>query len=65
MRVELRRLSPDDGRDVYGTLQKIPRDENGFVNPVNGMSFEQFREWLIKSDESSRHEGLEDGWKVP
>ncbi len=63
--VELRRLSPEDGEDVYGMLQAIPAEENGFVNSANGLSYEEYRRWLEKADAESRATGLTDGWKVP
>ena len=37
---ELRKLSVNDGMDVYQMLQDIPLDENGLQNKVNGMTFE-------------------------
>ena len=62
---ELRKLSPDDGEDVYRMLQEIPRDENGFVNTANGLSRSEYREWLQKQQRSSEQEGIVDGWRVP
>ena len=64
MNVELRRLSPDDGRDIYGMLQVMPGDENGFINGCSAMSFDEYKRWLIKNDEASKGIGLED-WMVP
>lgn len=62
---ELRKLSSDDGRDVYEMLQTMPRDENGLINHVKGLSYEEFREWLKKRQAESEREGVFDGWKVP
>ena len=64
MTIELKRLSPDDGRDVYDMLREIPGDENGFINGCSGMSYEEYKNWLIKSDRVSQGIGLED-WMVP
>ena len=64
MNIELRRLSPDDGRDIYGMLLEIPGDENGFINGCSGRSYEEYKSWLIKSDRVSQGIGLED-WMVP
>ena len=61
---ELRKLSADDGRDVYDLLQEIPKEENGFENNASGKTYEQFREWLAKKEAESRQEGIIDGWKV-
>lgn len=63
--VELRALSVDDGMDVYTMLQEIPKEENGFMNTANGLSFPEYKEWLKRKYEESRQTGLVDGWKVP
>lgn len=62
---ELRRLSVDDGMDIYNMLQDIPKKENGLVNGANGLSYEEYQEWLLKKHEESEQIGLVDGWKVP
>lgn len=38
--IELKKLSINDGMDIYEMLQEMPADENGLINRVNGMSFE-------------------------
>lgn len=63
--IELRRLSVDDGIDVYKMLQEIPKDENGLINKANGLSFEEYKEWLKGKQKDSELTGLVDGWKVP
>ena len=63
--IELKRLSIDDGIDIYNLLQDIPQDENGFNNKANGMTYNEYKEWLIKRDEYSKQKGLLDGWRVP
>jgi hypothetical protein len=60
MDIELRQLSIEDDLNVYAMLQEIPKDENGFINGFNGMSFESYKEWLIKSDQVSKGIGLEE-----
>ena len=65
MDCELRMLSVDDGRDVYDMLQAIGKNENGFMNAVNGMTFDEYRAWLVRSDEDAKMTGIVDGWKVP
>lgn len=62
---ELRKLSADDGMDVYSMLQEMPKDENGLMNTANGLSYEEYKEWLKKKCVDSQQEGLVDGWKVP
>ncbi|OPJ63821.1 GNAT family N-acetyltransferase [Clostridium oryzae] len=64
MNYELKKLSISDGRDIYDMLQEIAKDENGFINTVNGMTFEEYKEWLISRDAMSKGIGLED-WQVP
>ena len=38
--IELKKLSAEDGRDIYELLQEIPKEENGFGNNANGMTYE-------------------------
>lgn len=63
--IELKKLSPDDGMDVYAMLQEIPKEENGLVNSGNGLSFAEYKDWLKKKCAESEQTGLVDGWKVP
>ena len=63
--VQLKGLSIEDGTDVYEMLQEIPGEENGFLNPVNGKPYEEYKRWLADSAASSNATELEDGWKVP
>lgn len=63
--IELKALSSSDGRDVYDMLQEMPKDENGYVNGVNGMSYEEYRAWLIREEANAKKTEIEDGWKVP
>lgn len=65
MCLEIRKLSIEDGRDIYEMLQELPSEENGFINSVNGKTFDEYREWLKKSAQSSEQVGVVDGWKVP
>ena len=65
MGLEIRKLSVDDGRDIYEMLQELPADENGFINPVKDKTFDEYKEWLKKSVKSSEQVGVVDGWKVP
>ena len=63
--LEIKKLTVDDGDNIYDMLQEIPAEENGFGNSVNGMSIEQFKGWLEKSAKSSEQKEIIDGWKVP
>ncbi|MCQ2577477.1 MAG: GNAT family N-acetyltransferase, partial [Treponema sp.] len=37
----------------------------GLINKANGLSFEEFKEWLEAKQIESEQKGLVDGWKVP
>ena len=63
--LELRKLSVDDGMDVYQMLQDIPLDENGLQNNANGLSYGEYKNWLVKKKQESELNGVVDGWKVP
>lgn len=65
MNLELKALSADDGQDVYEMLQELPREENGFVNSANGLSFREYKTWLAYGRESAMQKGIVDGWRVP
>lgn len=62
---ELKKLSINDGKDIYNLLQEMPKEENGLINKANGLSFEEFQAWLKAKQIESEQEGLIDGWKVP
>lgn len=63
--VELRALRLDDGAEMYGMLQELPPDENGFLNPVYGVSYDEYRQWLVQCVADAEQVGLLDGWMVP
>lgn len=63
--IELKKLSINDGKDIYNLLQEMPKEENGLINKANGLSFEEFQAWLKSKQIESEQEGLIDGWKVP
>ena len=65
MNIELRKLSRDDGREIYKMLEDLPQDENGFINPVAGKSYEDYKEWLHQCVLDSEETSVVDGWKVP
>lgn len=45
-------------------LHELPKDENGFTNGCNGMTYEEFKKWLVKSNNMANGTGLEE-WMVP
>ena len=65
MELSIRKVSFDDGPDIYHFLQQLPYDENGFINSVAEKTYEEYRVWLQGTVEASRQTGLIDGWKVP
>ena len=65
MCLEIRKLSIDDGRDIYEMLQELPANENGFINSVKGKTFDEYKEWINNSFRNSEQTGLVNGWKVP
>ncbi|MBO4623852.1 MAG: GNAT family N-acetyltransferase [Bacilli bacterium] len=63
--IELKKLSINDGLDVYNMLQDIPLDENGYHNSANGITYEEYKEWLVKKEKDANQVGIIDGWRVP
>lgn len=61
-KISIRQLSPFDGEDVYDMLQHIGENENEFKNPVKGMSYDEYKQWLKQQDDWSRSENLPDGY---
>lgn len=59
---EIRQLSPDDGRDVYEMLQRLGKEENHFQNPAHGMTYREYKEWLIEQDNWSKGKNLPQGY---
>jgi len=60
--MNLHQLNIDDGIEVYDMLQRIGPSENEFKNSANGLSFSEFKQWLIKQDAWSRGEELPVGY---
>ena len=62
MELSLRPLSVHDGLDIYEMLQEIPAEENGYVNSQHGVSYEEYKAWLIRAEADARKTEIEDGW---
>lgn len=62
MRIELKQLSINMGKEEYDMLQGIIDGENGFSNPAYQLSFDEYKNWLVKEDNYSRGEDLPEGW---
>jgi len=62
MLIELRQLSLSNGIKEYNMLQEIDKNEYGFTNEVNGISFEEYKKWLIQQDDYSKEKNLPENW---
>lgn len=60
--MELRELSVDDGMDIYEMLQRIGAEENAFHNDVNGMTFDEYKQWLVKQASWANGDSLPQGY---
>lgn len=60
--VEFKELSIKDGRQVFEMLQDIKKEENGFHNEANGLSFTEFKDYLEKNKKMSDGIDLPDGY---
>ncbi len=58
----LKQLSVNDGEDVYQMLQRIGSDENEFKNTAHGLSYEEFRKWLIEQNDWAEGRNLPEGY---
>lgn len=58
----LKQLSVTDSVDIYEMLQTIDECENEFKNPVCGMSYKDFKQWLVEQDEWSKGLNLPFGY---
>ena len=47
---ELKPLSSTDGMDVYEFLQGIPAEENGFMNSAAGLTYDAYKQWLVRQE---------------
>ncbi|QOR36173.1 GNAT family N-acetyltransferase [Clostridium sp. 'deep sea'] len=65
MEFSLKKLSANDGIKIYNMLQDIAKNENGFMNTINGVSYDVYKNWLIKKEQEALLTELKKGWKVP
>ena len=56
------KLAANMGEDIYNFLQKIPKETEEFSNHASGMTFGEYKEWLIKMEESSKGMNLPDNY---
>ena len=62
MGFELKQLSVENGVEEYAMLQEIDGEAYGFTNEVNGMSFDEYKAWLIRQDDWSRAQNLPENY---
>lgn len=62
MRIELKQVSIDMGKQEYEMLQGILEMENGFTNPAYNLSYKEYKNWLQEIDNHSRGVNLPKGW---
>lgn len=62
MRIELKQVSIDMGKQEYEMLQGILEMENGFTNPAYNLSYNAYKKWLQDIDNHSRGVNLPKGW---
>lgn len=59
---ELKKLSTDDGKDIYEMSQKLAADENGLENKFYGMDYSEYKEQLVQYDKESQGIDLKEGY---
>lgn len=62
MKFELKQLSINNGIDEYNMLQCIDKAEYGFTNDVYGMSYDEYKNWLIRESDISNSRNLPENW---
>lgn len=62
--IYLKKLSMNDGKDVYEMLNRIGVSENEFTNPVNGMSYSNYVKWLEEQEQWSKGNNLPNGYVI-
>lgn len=60
MKVELRKITESDGRDIFDMLQEIGPGENGFGNSGFNIIFDKFPEYLDNNIGFSKGIGLDE-----
>lgn len=61
--IYLKKINLEDVEEEYRAISIMPEDENGFINPFFGCTFEEFRDELIsKAISQEEGNGLPEGW---
>lgn len=60
--INLRKLSRNDGIEIFNMLKGIKSVENSYTNPTFNMSFNEFQEWLIQQEQWDKGLMLPEGY---
>ena len=60
--LKLVQLSVEDKEEVYDMLQRIKANENEFTNGAYGLSYSDYKKWLIQQDNWAKGIDLPDGY---
>ena len=60
--IELKQSNIQMGEAEYEMLQDIENGENGFMNEVFGVDYEQYKTWLKNQDDFHAGRNLPEGW---
>ena len=60
--IKLKQSNINMGKPEYEMLQGIKNGENGFMNEVYSMSYEEFKNWLVLQDDYHMGKNLPNGW---
>ncbi|MCF8000494.1 MAG: GNAT family N-acetyltransferase [Halanaerobiales bacterium] len=60
--IELRELSINDGEEIYNMLQDIDKEENGFHNEAQGLTYKEFEVYLKTNKRMSEGKDLPKGY---
>lgn len=60
--IYVKKLTVNDDKSIYEMLQRIGACENEFKNTANGLSYDQFKKWLIEQNDWSNGRNLPSGY---
>lgn len=60
--LEIRKLSVKDEENIFMMLKNIDSNENEFTNPVNSMTYEEYKNWLVLMNDWSNGKSLMKGY---
>lgn len=63
--LELRKMNDEDAVEQWKFVTALPADENGFTNPYEGVSFEEYRSTVLPEMMMHEHPVNMPDWFVP